>query len=98
MYPGAMFLLVPRILFGLVSLLLLVIFMNLLMIGHDRTKPLARPRKLLLRVVSYIFLRLIAVGGLFTWHTYRYISPEEVDYSEYLGTSEVHPVCQSIGK
>ena len=39
-YPGAMLILVPRIVLQVVCGFLMVIFVNILLIGHDRTKPL----------------------------------------------------------
>jgi hypothetical protein len=61
MYPGAMLLLIPRILFGILMLILIIIFVNLLLIGHDRSQPLTGLRKILLNVVFYVFLRLMCV-------------------------------------
>lgn len=42
-------------------------------------------------------VRLIGVLVFSTWHTYRYLSEREVDYSEYLGSNELQSVKSSIG-
>jgi len=43
-YPGAIFLLVPRFLFLVVILFIAVILTKILMIGHDRSKPITGTR------------------------------------------------------
>ena len=85
LYPGAMFLMVPRFLLLLVILGLAVFFVKIFLICHDSNKPLIGCRKFLVNSTFSIAGRLLGVFSFFTWHTYQYIDENEVNYSEYLG-------------
>lgn len=70
LYPGAMTLLIPRILFTLVLMCANAVGVRILLIGADLEKPLIGARKFLINCLFYICWRLISVFSLFTWHTY----------------------------
>ena len=70
LYPGAMTLLIPRVLFTVVLMCANAAGVRILLIGADVEKPLIGPRKFLINCLFYICWRLISVFGLFTWHTY----------------------------
>jgi hypothetical protein len=97
LYPGAIFLMVPRFLVLIVVLMFAVFFVKIFLICHDTNKPLMGCRKFLVNATFYIAARLIGVFSFFTWHSYRYIGENEVDYSEYLGHNELQPVASSLG-
>ena len=91
LYPGAMFLLIPRFIFIIVLLILLWLFVKIFLCGHDKSKPLKGCRKYIINFTYKISSRLVGLFGYFTWYSYRYLSEAEVDYSEYLGTNEILP-------
>ena len=89
LYPGAIFLLIPRIICLVVFPLLAFLIIKLLLVCHDHRKPLQGLRKFLVRGAYKFFVRLIGVFVTFTWHTYHYLSERDVDYSEYLGSNQL---------
>lgn len=97
LYPGAMFVMVPRFLILVFVLTFTVLFVNIFLICHDSRKPLTGCRKFLVNGTFYIAARLIGVFSFLTWHTYHYLGENEVDYSEYLGHNQLHPVGSSLG-
>ena len=89
-YPGAMTILVPRLIFGAIFGICVVTMVSICLIGHDRSKPIPIGfRKWFLRQV-YIFWSTVL--SMFTFGTcikHKYISEEKVNYyEEYLGTRE----------
>lgn len=92
-----MILMVPRFLLVIVLLMFLVFFLKIFLICHDTNKPLMGCRKFLVNAAFYIFARLIGVFSFFTWHSYKYMGENEVDYTEYLGNNELQPVSSSLG-
>ena len=97
LYPGAMFLLVPRFLLLIVLFVLEVFFIKLFMLCHKDGEALSSFRKCLVKSTLQFFTRLQAVFSFWSWHSYKYLREDEVDYSEYLGTTELMPVESSIG-
>ena len=70
LYPGAMFFLVPRMVFCLVSLLLCVLCTKIFLCGHKQNVPLHGCRKKMINWSYNFFIRIFALFGLFTWHTH----------------------------
>ena len=97
-YPGAMFLLFPRMILFLLISIISYLLVKILMVCHDPQKPIKGCRKFLINGLYYIVARLIAVFVFFTWSTYKYLDEKECDYSEYLGTNEIQPVDSSLGR
>ena len=97
LYPGAMLLLVPRMLTVPIFFAVNVFAVKILMCGHREGTPLGGCRKALIRFVYNVCWRIVAIFGMFTWHTYVYLNDEDVDYSEYLGTNERMSIENSIG-
>lgn len=60
-YPGAVTLMIPRILFVILMLLLVLIGINILMIGHDRSLPMTGSRKWMCRAVIKFVTTMISV-------------------------------------
>ena len=97
LYPGAVTVLMPRMILMVVSFLLCVMFLRIALVCHDHRQPLSGFRKGLVRCIYYVNFRFTGVFALFTWHTYRYMNEDEVDYSEYLGTNGPLPPSASLG-
>jgi hypothetical protein len=97
LYPGAMVLLIPRIILLIAFSLVCFILLKIFLICHDHRRPYFGIRKFLINGAYYICCRFIGVFVFSTWHTYRYLSEREVDYSEYLGSNELQSVASSIG-
>ena len=89
-YPGAMTLLVPRLIMAIFLLALLVIVLNILLIGHDRSRPIPDgARKRCLQSIYYFVAASISIWSFWTWPSTKYVTNEEVGfYEEYLGTRE----------
>ena len=98
LYPGAMTVMIPRFILLLIFMFTAACIDKLLLICHDPTRPMSRFRKCLIRCNNYFWWRCIGFFCCFTWHTYRYLTHDDVNYSEYLGTNEPQMNCQSIGK
>lgn len=73
------------------------LLLKVALIGYKKDTPIAGCRKTVINYIFYICWRLIGVVALFTWHTHKYLSENEVSYEEYLGTREIVPVLQSLG-
>ncbi len=97
LYPGAMFLLVPRMLSIVVSLLLLTFFLKIMLVCQDLDKPLYGCRKAVINFLYKVTARSLGVFGFFTWHSYVILTEEEVDYTLYLGSNIATPIPSSIG-
>ena len=88
-YPGAMTVLIPRMVIGILWFISLTIWLNVLMIGHKYDTPITGLRKVFLRLAYKVHVTTQAWLSLWTHITYKQISPEEVGhYEEYLGTRE----------
>ena len=87
LYPGAITLLVPRILLIMVLGLILGILLNLWLVCHDRARPITGCRRVLCRGTLKICVNLMGIFGWFTYFGYEYVSQERVNfYEEYLGS------------
>ena len=75
-YPGAMLLLVPRMIATMLFSICLVIFINMTMVGCSKKEPIGGVRKKCLHFWYKLFTNLIANVGLFTRLTYKYVSNE----------------------
>ena len=88
-YPGAITLLVPRIIFMILSCLILAIGLKLLLIGHDMEKPLTGCRQLLTKGFTKLMGNLMCLFGFFIYCSHGYMTPEQVNhYEEYLGSDK----------
>ena len=87
LYPGAAFLLMPRIILCVLGIVIMVILVNIVMIGHDRKKPLGSCRGFLSRIILKLGSHLFSIVGYFTFIGYEYKTLEDVNfYEEYLGS------------
>ena len=85
-YPGAITLMIPRILISTFSLILLVLCLNIFLIGHNRNKPIVGCRKFLTSNSLKLITSFLCIVGWFTYPSHEEISLEEVNhYIEYLG-------------
>lgn len=82
-----MFLLIPRLVILVLSVLGAWFFVKIFLFRHDETKPLLGCRKATINFVYGVFARILGLFSLFTWHSYRYLSEADVDYTEYLGSN-----------
>jgi 1-acyl-sn-glycerol-3-phosphate acyltransferase len=98
LYPGAMVLLVPRLVLCILLFSLNVLLLKILLIGQDRSKPVLGCRKKMVNATMYVIWRLMSTFVLFTWHKVHYFTHEEVNYAEYLGTDKPIPLGASIGR
>ena len=87
MYPGAMTVLIPRILFVALSVLLVAIFCRLFLIGQDLEKPVSGFRRFLIKWMFQFITRFGGLVGFFAWFSHDVVSHTDsrVDYSEWLG-------------
>lgn len=96
LYPGALTLLIPRILFVIVIGLLMVLLLNLVLICHDTSRPIRGCRKVLISGIMYIGTNLVSLVGWFTYLGHAYVTESQVDhYEEYLGTVEEQQLAQA---
>ena len=96
-YPGAMTLLLPRILIGISFCILLLICLSILLIGYDRKKPMQDGcRKFCIRWIYYFVSSSISIFAFFTLPRTKFVTEEEVGYyEEYLGTREEQAAAQA---
>lgn len=76
LYPGAMTLLVPRMLTLPIFFLVNVFTVKIFMCCHDETKPLKGCRKAVIRFAYRLCWRVIGCFSLFTWHSVEYLTEE----------------------
>ena len=93
-YPGAMTLMLPRILCFIIFPTMASFWLKLLMCGHPSGAPRSGMRKTLVdfNYRFHTFLTsVLACGTILSW---KRLSSEDVDnYSEYLGTVEEQTKC-----
>jgi len=82
-YPGAMTIMIPRIVIGFSFFVVLLIVVSVLLIGHRSSEPL-KPgcRKYLLRLSYTIFAHSLGFITFWTVMRYDYV---ESNYEYYLG-------------
>jgi hypothetical protein len=82
-YPGAMTIMIPRIVIGFSFFVILLIVVSILLIGHRSSEPL-KPgcRKYLLRLSYTIFSYSLSFVTFWTVMSYDYV---ESSYEYYLG-------------
>jgi hypothetical protein len=85
MYPAAMTILIPRVIVFFVCIFLLAVFCRIFLICHDVNKPVTGCRYALIYMSFQLWVRLPVLVALFGWISHKQYTPEEVDYSEYLG-------------
>ena len=87
LYPGAMTLMIPRILIGTILAINLIIWLKLFMLGHTDGNPIVGCRR---AILSFFYKMHVHLQCAFTWFTrvkWQRISSEQVgNYEEYLGT------------
>lgn len=87
-YPGALTVMLPRIIIGVLIAVISIIFVNILLIGQRKSEPIAHGcRKFLLRFVYKLFAKLQSFLSFWTLISYEYT--QNTDYSEYLGHDSV---------
>lgn len=87
LYPGALILLVPRLIFIFSISLLMVILVNVILICHKDSTPITGCRRFFLRIVLYLGTNLVSMFGWFTYNSHNYMTREQVNkYEEYLGS------------
>ena len=86
-YPGAVTLMLPKILFCILVFVILLLCLNIVMIGHAVDQPVTGVRKTLLKIIYKSASLSMGIGGLNTWfNSPRYITLDEVNrYEKYLG-------------
>ena len=96
LYPGAVTLLVPRLLLVIIFCLLMALLLWLALICHDRRRPLSGCRRSIVRAIVYGGTWLISLVGWFTSLSYRRMSRDQVNfYEEYLGSQEEQRLAQA---
>ena len=80
LYPGAVTLLVPRIVAMALCSIVMVILLNIILIGHESSLPITGCRKVLLKSVMYVGTNLISIFGFFTYLGHGYMTLDQVDY------------------
>jgi hypothetical protein len=72
-YPGALTVLLPRILIGVLIAVLTIIFVNILLIGQRKSDPIAPGcRKFMLRFFYKMFANFQAALTFWTYISYEY--------------------------
>ena len=95
-YPGAVTLLIPRFMFSVLCMVLIAIFLNIWLIGHNRANAITGCRRALCVGTLKLFCNLIGIVGLFTYLGNEEMTPEQVNfYEEYLGPIEEQRKYQS---
>ena len=75
-YPGAVTLMIPRILLVICFLTLLIISLNIFMIGHDRSRPVTGCRKFFCSGTLKLITGLMCVVCWFTYMGYDRMTME----------------------
>jgi len=91
-----MFLLVIRFFGVCISLSICCLLLKIWLLFHDYKKPLIGLRKFLVNWTIYFSIRLLGICFL-TWYRQKWLTHDDVDYSEYLGNNEPQQVGASIG-
>ena len=85
-YPGALTLLLPRLIWINCCVVALIGCIKLTLIGHDRDRPMGNFRRHVMIFWYKLYAHLIMFFGVFTVMTHKRLSHEEVGwYEEYLG-------------
>ena len=95
-YPGAMTLLIPRFIVCFLCMVVIAIFINIWLIGHNRVDPITGCRRMLCVGTLKFFCSIIGIVGFFTYLGHEYMTPEQVNfYEEHLGPIEEQRRYQS---
>ena len=82
-YPGAMFLLIPRMVVAATIFIIAGLVINLFLIGVPHDQPFKRGcRRTLVRWLFKFFIQVESIFGLWSINTYDY---KQSNYEEYLG-------------
>ena len=85
-YPGAVTLLLPRIVFSFSLVPVMALILTIVLIGHDRSKPITGLRKVLCQGTIKVTIYVISLVMYFTFMRAEYKTLEQVNnYEEYLG-------------
>lgn len=83
-YPGAMTILIPRLLCGIFFAGLAIVLASMLLIGHKKNEPIPPgSRKTLLKFVYKVCVHLQSVFSFWTVLSYSYT--KDTSYEKYLG-------------
>ena len=86
LYPGALTILIPRLLSAAFWGLAMVLGLNVLLICHDSSKPLVGCRKIMCRVYIKACVHFISIFSFFTILGHKEMALGDVNYyEEYLG-------------
>lgn len=97
LYPGAMFLLIPKFIMAVIILIICCILLRLILLFQDLSRPIRGCRRFLVKWTCTLTIRALGLFSFFTWNRYKYLSHDDVDYTEYLGTNEEQDIHASIG-
>ena len=87
LWPGAMTLLVPRLIMTTIITVSNVIFVKIILMCHNEEVPILGCRKAVLKFVFWLHSHLVCILCLFHFLKYEYVSEEAVGhYEEYLGS------------
>lgn len=92
-WPGAMTVLIPRVLIMFICFFMLWLGVSILLIGYDSSGPLVGCRKCLVRTTYKFWMGMIFYLVFFA-HS-RTVYEQNVDYSEWLGPEDGKPVSAS---
>ena len=85
-YPGAMTVMIPRVLIATIAAGTTGILLNIFLICHDRSKPITGLRRILCRGVAKLGINITMIFGWWIWLGHDYLDEEQVNYyEEYLG-------------
>ena len=95
-YPGAVTIMIPRLLLFVLVCFVMAVLLNICLIGHNRSTPVTGCRFFFVRGIFYIFVTIMSIVCFFTFQRRVYKTLEEVNfYEEYLGTREEQRAYQS---
>ena len=96
LYPGAVTLLIPRLIITVLAVVSLYIWLTICLWGHPKGEPITGCRKTILRNVYKVHTHFVSLGF---FHQLRWVQvpPEQVGfYEEYLGTVDEQNFCQQV--
>ena len=82
LYPGAVTLLIPRFLFGVVTVLILVVFVKIALLCKPMNEPITGCRKCFIRWCYRISCFLFQFFSNFNFVTWKHLSVHDVNYYE----------------
>ncbi len=88
-YPGAVTLMLPRFIFGVVIAFIMCLILKIMLIGQPRDQPIRGCRKVTIRLFFKTFTWMFQLVTNFLFLTWKKLSLEDVNYyEEWLGPRE----------